>query len=86
MTTGAYVPPSSLVPLFEAVALPREAIMGRLTAWNSVTRANTVDVLSQNRVNLPVLSSAEATLTAGVTVLLIPLGNTHIIAGRIRVP
>ncbi len=86
MTTGAYVPPGSLVPLFAAAPLVREAIQGRLTAWNSVTRANTVEVLGEDRVNLPVLSSAEATLAADVTVLLIPLGPSHIIAGRIRVP
>ncbi|MDN5929493.1 MAG: hypothetical protein L0I24_00240 [Pseudonocardia sp.] len=86
MTTGSYVPPGSLVPLFAAPPLVREAIQGRLTAWNSVTRANVVEVLGEDRVNLPVLMSAEATLSAGQTVLLIPLGPSHIIAGRIRVP
>lgn len=86
MSTGAYLPPGSIVPLFAPAPIPREAILGRLTAWNSTTRANTVDVLGENRVNLPVLSSAEATLVANVTVLLLPVGNTHIIAGRIRVP
>lgn len=82
----SFIPPSSLVPLFAAPDVARVAIQGRLTAWNPTTRANTVEVLGENRINLPVLSSAEATLAADVTVMLIPVGSTHIIAGRIRVP
>lgn len=81
-------PPDSLVPLL-ADARTRTGgapIQGRLTAWDAATRANTVQVLGQDRTNLPVLAPAEATLAAPCTVLLIPFGPTHLIAGRIRVP
>lgn len=84
-------PPDSIVPLLSGAADARTRaaggpIQGRLTAWDSVTRANTVQVLGENRTNLPVLAPAEATLVAPCTVLLIPFGPTHLIAGRIRVP
>lgn len=82
---SGYVDPSSIVPLF-AESNGATIQQGRLTAWDSSTRANTVVVQSQNRVNLPVLQSAEATLSAPCTVLLLPFGRSYIIVGRIRVP
>ncbi|MCF7548894.1 hypothetical protein [Pseudonocardia sp. WMMC193] len=84
---SSYVDPASLVPLFDpSSGGAGQFQMGRLTAWNGTTRANTVNVLTQNRTNLPVLSSAEATLAAPCTVLLVPVGPTYVIVGRIRVP
>lgn len=81
-------PPDSLIPLLtdRAGAAGGPVIMGRLSAWNAATRANTVTVLGEPRPNLPVLQHAEASLVAPCTVLLIPIGPTHIIAGRIRLP
>lgn len=83
----AFDPQDSLVPLLGvAPAAGPGLIMGRLTAFNSTTLANTVTVLSQDRTDLPLLAPAIATLTAPCTVLLIPFGPAYIIAGRIRVP
>lgn len=92
MISDAYVPPGSLVPLFRPPPAPFAPILGRLTVWNPTTRENTVVLrdgggFGQGEiVNVPVLSSAEATLAVEVTVLLLPYGPGYIIMGRIRTP
>lgn len=80
----SYVPGGSLVPLFPAGPGARQNQQGKLTAWNSGTAANTVEVGGAVRTDLPVLGTP--TMTAPCSVLLIPFGSTqYVIAGPIRV-
>lgn len=87
-----FLDPGSLLPLFPGQQCPtREPQLAYMTAWSSVTRKSTVSLASSGGgggalVDLPVLSGAEGTLVAGATVLLIPLGPTWLIVGRVRVP
>ena len=82
----SYVDPSDPVPLFAPVVPGGGLELGRLTAFDSTTMANTVVVKSQARVNIPVLAAAVATLSAPCTVVLAPLGAGQVIIGKIRVP
>lgn len=82
----AIPPPGSVVPLFTRPAPPFALIAGHVIAWNPTTRENTIDVQGVDRVNLPVLSGAEATIAVGMNVVLAPFSHTHLIVGRYRAP
>lgn len=88
--TAPFIDPSDLTPLLatgDGKAYPyRPALAGRLTAWNSTTRANTVKIGGTTYTNLPVLSPAEATLAVDVTVLCIPFQDIYAVVGRLRIP
>lgn len=88
--TAPYVDPADLTPLLTSggeKAYPyRPALSGRVTAWNAVTRANTVKIGGTTYTNLPVLSSAEAALAVDVTVLCIPFQDIYAVVGRLRIP
>jgi hypothetical protein len=88
--TAPFVDPSSLLPVLPGgtgAAYPYRPVMaGRLLTYNTSTRVNTVRIAGTTWTDLPILSPAEATLTAGVTVLCAPLQDGYVILGRMRVP
>lgn len=81
----SYVPGGSLVQLFPGGSSARQNTQGKLTAWNSGTGANTVEIGNAEFTNVPVLGTP--TMTAPCTVLLLPFGSSqYVIAGPIRTP
>lgn len=92
--SAPFTDPSELLPVLmpeqqlgqTSTYTPRPNVSGRVTAWNATTRANTVTILGSVYTNLPVCTAAEVSLVAGVTVLVVPFGDTYAIVDRLRIP
>jgi hypothetical protein len=92
--SAPFTDPSDLLPALQprqvlgqsADYVARPIVSGRVTAWNAVTRANSVTVLGSVYTNLPVCTAAEPSLAAGITVLCVPFGDTYAIVDRLRIP
>lgn len=75
--------PDVLTGLFGTAATGTAFRFGTLTAWNSATRTNTVDVNGAQFANCPVLEPAVASLAVGGLLLLLVMDRKHLILGRV---